>query len=166
MCCPPWPVWLFGSVPLTCSQDICVPSCLPQPIRLFVLPFPPVGPDPRQFPTFLGIMGSYDSSRPSRSSPVSLDDPVPLRWMLSLFPRVGASIPTQGPGPLRSGGPFLVSAGGDVEVSQVPWEIPLKACPGLGTPAALSNLALIGHPNAAFRSFNSVGFRNVVRFRS
>src|SRR5439155_23779381 len=46
------------------------------------------------------------------------------------------------PGPLLSGGTIPAFAGGDWEVFPSSWRIPVKACPGLGTPAALSNLAL------------------------
>ena len=46
------------------------------------------------------------------------------------------------PGPLLSGVPSPIYAGGDWEVFPSSWRIPLKACPGLGTPAAPGNLAL------------------------
>jgi hypothetical protein len=68
-------------------------------------PLPSSGSRPRQFPTFVGTMGFYDSSCPSRRSSVSLDHAVP-------------------------------PPGGDEEVFPRSWGIPLRACPGLGTPAA------------------------------
>jgi len=46
------------------------------------------------------------------------------------------------PGPLLSGAPYPLNAGGDWEVFPSSWRILLKACPGLGTPAAPGNLAL------------------------
>ena len=110
-------------------------------MRLLVLPFPPVGPGLHRFPTFIGTMGSYDSSfalpstvsglprLPGSSSTGCLFAPGPLHPY------------RPGPGPLLSGVPFPFFAGGDEEVSQVPGES-LEACPGLETPAAPNNLAL------------------------
>jgi len=46
------------------------------------------------------------------------------------------------PGPLLSGAPYPLDAGGDWEVFPSSWRIPVKACPGLGTPAAPGNLAV------------------------
>jgi hypothetical protein len=46
------------------------------------------------------------------------------------------------PGPLLSGATLPVCAGGDWEVFPSSWRIPVKACPGLGTPAAPNDLAL------------------------
>jgi len=37
------------------------------------------------------------------------------------------------------------------------WEIPLEACPELGTPATPARPRIIGRPDAAFRFVNSVG---------
>ena len=37
------------------------------------------------------------------------------------------------------------------------WEIPLEACPELGTPATPAQPRIIGRPDAAFRLVNSVG---------
>ena len=42
----------------------------------------------------------------------------------------------------------------------------MKACPGLGTPAAPNGLADNGRPNAVFRQANGVDIRNGKRFRS
>jgi hypothetical protein len=91
---------------LTCIPDICVSSCLPQPIRSFVLPFPPVGPGSPGSPPSPVLWVHRTPLRPSRSSPVSLDshgssppDASSLPWTVHPYrPR---------PGPLRSGGPNL-----------------------------------------------------------
>jgi len=44
------------------------------------------------------------------------------------------------------------------------WEIPLEACPDLGTPATPVCPRISGHPNAAFRLADSVGIRNATNF--
>ena len=44
------------------------------------------------------------------------------------------------------------------------WEIPLEACPDLGTPAIPARPRLSGRPDAAFRLTDGVGLRNVTNF--
>ncbi len=76
-----------------------------------------------------------------RRSLVSLDRLLPLPPdACSLLRPVRPYRPR--PGPFLSGEPHPLCAGGDWEVFPSSWRIPLKACPGLGTPAAPGNLAL------------------------
>jgi len=58
--------------------------------------------------------------------------------------------------PVSLGGQLL-SARGDGELSWVPGESLLEACPELGTPATPARPRDIGRPSAAFRLVNSVG---------
>jgi hypothetical protein len=44
------------------------------------------------------------------------------------------------------------------------WEIPLEACPELGTPAILVRPRSIGRPDTAFRHTNSVGIATIAVF--
>ena len=72
---------------------------------------------------------------------VALDHPLPLPPnACSLHRPVHPYRPR--PGPLLSGVPDPIPAGGDWEVFPSSWRIPVKACPGLGTPAAPNDLAL------------------------
>jgi len=72
---------------------------------------------------------------------VSLDHPLPLPPDAPSFLRPVRPYRSR-PGPLLSGGTIPAFAGGDWEVFPSSWGILVKACPGLGTPAALSDLAL------------------------
>jgi hypothetical protein len=46
------------------------------------------------------------------------------------------------------------------------WEIPLEACPELGTPAIPVRPCSVGRPDAAFRQTNGVGIATIDSFRS
>ena len=72
---------------------------------------------------------------------VALDRPLPLPPDACLLLRPVHPYRSR-PGPLLSGAPYPLFAGGDWEVFPSSWRIPVKACPGLGTPAAPGNLAL------------------------
>jgi len=72
---------------------------------------------------------------------VALDHPLPLPPdACSLLRPVRPYRPR--PGPLLSGEPHPLYAGGDWEVFPSSWRIPVEACPGLGTPAVPNDLAL------------------------
>jgi len=76
-----------------------------------------------------------------RWSLVALDHPLPLPpGACSLLQPVHPY--RLRPGPLLSGAPCPLSAGGDWEVFPSSWRVLVKACPGLGTPAAPNDLAL------------------------
>src|SRR5438093_2767982 len=72
---------------------------------------------------------------------VSLDHPLPLPPDAHSLLRPVHPYRSR-PGPLLSGEPHPVHAGGDWEVFPSSWRILVKACPGLGTPAAPNDLAL------------------------
>lgn len=72
---------------------------------------------------------------------VSLDHPLPLPPDAHSLLRPVHPYRSR-PGPLLSGEPLPVYAGGDWEVFPSSWRILVKACPGLGTPAAPDDLAL------------------------
>jgi hypothetical protein len=44
------------------------------------------------------------------------------------------------------------------------WEIPVEACPELGTPATLMRPCVVGRPDAAFRHTNGVGIATMYLF--
>ena len=72
---------------------------------------------------------------------VSLDHPLPLPPDAhSLLRPVHPYRPR--PGPLLSGEPYPLHAGGDWKVFPSSWRILVKACPRLGTPAAPNDLAV------------------------
>src|SRR6202022_1156137 len=87
-----------------------------------------------RFPTFIGTMRLYDCSP-------SIHDP--LR------------------SPLAAG---TSPVGGDGELSWVPGESLLEACPELETPAAPVRPHPTGRSGTAFRSHNSVGVRHGFHF--
>lgn len=72
---------------------------------------------------------------------VALDRPLPLPPDACLLLRPVHPYRSR-PGPLLSGVPYPFYTGGDWEVFPSSWRIPVKACPGLGTPAAPGNLAI------------------------
>lgn len=59
--------------------------------------------------------------------------------------------------PVSLGDRYLPWYGGDVGALLGSWEIPLEACPELGTPATPARPRIIGRPSAAFRLVNGVG---------
>ena len=107
--------------------------CFLRQIRPLVSPFPPVGPvaAPCGSPAVPHLHRYYGFVRLlvhlSRSPPVSLDG----RYLPMVRRRWRALLGS--------------------------WEIPLKACPELGTPATPARPRFIGRPSAAFRLVNGVG---------
>ncbi len=104
-------------------------------------PLPPVGPGSHQFPTFPGTMRVVRllPARPGR-----LRSPSTARYPsagCAFVPLASASRPA-GAGPIGVRRAMPVSWREEAGGLPGSWGIPVKACPGLGTPAAPNDLAL------------------------
>lgn len=99
--------------------------------------------------------------------PGDLRSPLASRYLCRRMPirsRRGASVPL-GPGSFGGGEPHPV-LGRRQGTLPGSWGIPLKACPGLGTPSVRDRPRINARPDSAFRQANSVGPDTMKRSRS